>query len=422
VTLRITGKNSELLADVLRSAKTHVPYYKKIITNDHVFFREKFDTVPLLEKKDIIQHQNELLDERVNIRDLIKDTTSGSTGTPLTIYRSYTDSFRSGKEIWARRRQYADIGAQDRYAKYYRFLDHDFSYKDIIQEKNFIALSLMNLTDEGFRDFCTKILEFKPRWFFAVPSATYLFARFLQNSEYGSGEFLGFKYIELSGEYVFDYQLELIKNVFKCPVVNHYGSRETWAIATTCENGRFHVVDTNVHLEIVDARNRPIPESDIGVRGEVVVTALHNMAMPFIRYRLGDIASWEVCDCGWDTPVIKLHGARTTEFIITPSGPVSSVVFYLLAEKLNARYDKIMIGFQVVQTKMDEFVFKVIPAKNFDERIVKEEIERDLAGYLSYPVTVRLETGGNVEALPGGKWKYFISEVKDVQVHDGLVG
>jgi phenylacetate-CoA ligase len=60
-------------------------------------------------------------------------------------------------------------------------------------------------------------------------------------------------------------------------------------------SGDLHTCDDGVLVEVlVDGR-----PAEPGERGEVVVTNLHAYAMPFIRYRIGDVATRAApCRCG----------------------------------------------------------------------------------------------------------------------------
>ena len=88
----------------------------------------------------------------------------------------------------------------------------------------------------------------------------------------------------------------LLEQVFGCPVFNRYGCREFAVIASECsEHQRLHVMSEGLYVEVVWAIGRPAGE--IGARS---VTDLLNLAMPMIRYRIGDMASYDdaPCPCG----------------------------------------------------------------------------------------------------------------------------
>lgn len=74
----------------------------------------------------------------------------------------------------------------------------------------------------------------------------------------------------------------------ECSHFDLYGTIETGIIAGTCaECGNYHAADRHVIVEILDEDNKPVTP---GNRGRVVVTPLYNLAMPLVRYELGDFA------------------------------------------------------------------------------------------------------------------------------------
>ena len=101
------------------------------------------------------------------------------------------------------------------------------------------------------------------------------------------------------------------------PVVNEYGASETGIIAI--EN-RFHqrvVSQENLFLEVVDERGAPAPHGF----GELLVTDLFNRAMPFVRYRIGDLASLGESPAGRQT--LQALEGRVNDTIRLPSGRTS---------------------------------------------------------------------------------------------------
>lgn len=95
-----------------------------------------------------------------------------------------------------------------------------------------------------------------------------------------------------------------------------YGSNEFNLLAWECPagSGAYHVCDDAVVLEVVGDDGRPVA---VGQTGEVVVTGLHSFAMPFIRYKLGDLAvrGPDRCPCGapWST-LLAIHGRTIDTF------------------------------------------------------------------------------------------------------------
>ena len=93
------------------------------------------------------------------------------------------------------------------------------------------------------------------------------------------------RYVGSGGETLTPDLRQQIEEGFRARVYDSYGANEINLIACECpQTGEMHVMDDTVIVEVLND-GRPVAE---GERGEVVVTALHSFAMPFIRYRLED--------------------------------------------------------------------------------------------------------------------------------------
>ena len=90
----------------------------------------------------------------------------------------------------------------------------------------------------------------------------------------------------------------LCQDVFGVPIVDCYSSEETGYMALQCPDypPALHVMAEGVYLEVLDAAGRPCAPGEVG---RVVVTPLHNFAMPLLRYEIGDFAECGApCACG----------------------------------------------------------------------------------------------------------------------------
>jgi phenylacetate-CoA ligase len=80
----------------------------------------------------------------------------------------------------------------------------------------------------------------------------------------------------------------------------------------------FHVPEDHLHVEVLDSNGDPVAP---GEKGDLVVTTLRREAMPFIRYRLGDISAviTEPCPCGRTHMMIKgILGKAQPRSIVEP--------------------------------------------------------------------------------------------------------
>lgn len=110
-----------------------------------------------------------------------------------------------------------------------------------------------------------------------------------------------------------------LRSVLRAKIVDIYGSAEAGCIAWECEIcAGYHVNSDMVILELLND-GKPVSAGDAG---EVVVTNLHSYAMPFIRYRQGDVGCWseESPQCGRGFPLMSIVEGRLGDFITLPSG------------------------------------------------------------------------------------------------------
>ncbi|MBV9180729.1 MAG: hypothetical protein JO356_05400 [Acidobacteria bacterium] len=113
------------------------------------------------------------------------------------------------------------------------------------------------------------------------------------------------------GEMLFDHQRALFRKAFGVPILNLYGGRELSAMAfESFEGARLQILRPLVYLEIVDDAGKPaLP----GEPGRVIATSLVCRGTPFLRYDIGDLASYNASD--QDESGIRaldlLHGRRS---------------------------------------------------------------------------------------------------------------
>ncbi|MCE5348325.1 MAG: hypothetical protein LLG13_18820, partial [Bacteroidales bacterium] len=104
----------------------------------------------------------------------------------------------------------------------------------------------------------------------------------------------------LSADYVPEVLISELSNIYGCKVFTHYGSSEMGyggGVECGALNG-YHLREADIYFEIIDPdTGKPVED---GQYGEIVFTTLTRQAMPLIRYRTGDIASFSSvpCKCG----------------------------------------------------------------------------------------------------------------------------
>lgn len=125
------------------------------------------------------------------------------------------------------------------------------------------------------------------------------------------------KGIELFGEHLYDHQLQTLREVFHCPILNQYGHSERAVMAGSVPgDDRLYFWPQYGHVELVDTQGSTITEP--GVVGEIVGTSFDNYVMPFVRYRTGDMGAWSAAPSKGPEgfPVLERLEGRLQEFVV----------------------------------------------------------------------------------------------------------
>ncbi len=100
-----------------------------------------------------------------------------------------------------------------------------------------------------------------------------------------------------------------------------------------------------------------------GEEGEVVVTELRNLAMPLIRYKLGDFArlSKESCPCGRTLPVLEKIKGRAYDTIVFADGRKFHGEYFMYVMEGAERENFGISKFQIVQKSLSEITVRIVP-------------------------------------------------------------
>lgn len=112
---------------------------------------------------------------------------------------------------------------------------------------------------------------------------------------------------------------DVVWRAWNVGVSDIYSANEVGYVALGCpESGMYHIQAEDVLVEIIgDDGNH----CRAGESGRVIVTSLHNFAMPLLRYELGDYATaGSPCSCGRTLPTIERILGRTRNMLRLPGG------------------------------------------------------------------------------------------------------
>lgn len=193
--------------------------------------------------------------------------------------------------------------------------------------KQHLLFSSDHLERRYLADYVQSLEKLRPTVIHAFASALFPLARWL--GERPCPSFTeGVKSILLTSESVYDFQLDAFARCFpNATIVNHYGHSERVLMATALRGQPYEFYGLYGYPELM-ALDSDTPITEPGVVGELVGTSFDNDAMPFVRYRTGDLGVWaEVPTPGRGTPRFALEriDGRRQEFVVCTDDRLVSV-------------------------------------------------------------------------------------------------
>jgi phenylacetate-CoA ligase len=383
----------EKLRAVLRSARS-TPHYCRLMGGLSLEELESdISLLPPTMKGQVQGNEKSFLAAGAEGKALYPVETSGSTGTPL---RLHLDQDSADQRT-------ASLGlVQTEFGRTPFDLFAEISVRPCHTLPLLPALGLFRKLPLSVFDDESRNLELLRRgrpdilgWY---PSTLAVLARL----NMASGPRLKLKSVFCGAETLSAGRRKLLGESFSCRVFQQYGCVEFGTLAFECPEERLHVCAPSCLLEIVDARGRPKKSGT----GDILVTSLSNLAMPLLRYRIGDRGSWgNDCACGRGLPVLKSLEGRDNDFIILPSGRERSPVSFDILEGVHG-----VLAYQLVQERPDHFLFRLVPAQSgFPEESRLEVRKRILAACLGERVSVEFEELPRLEKA-GGKLRTVVSK------------
>ncbi|HXA46718.1 MAG TPA: hypothetical protein VNW52_03735 [Burkholderiaceae bacterium] len=401
-TLRLT-----LLRKSLRCAISKLPYYATIprdFSPDQSikFLQEYF---PIIDKATLIENRSRLYPNsgKSGIWQPIGET-SGTTGTPLTIFRSLESVLWENAFI---KRHWAGFGHHDgmRRATLREEMPVPASQTKapfwyLNRYNNQLVLSSLHIKEDCVDSIIDKLDDFRPAMLQAFPSTAFSLATHLKRHN----RYLDIPLVFTASEPLYKHQRELIEERLRGRVVDMFGMAERVAFATECAYGEMHVNSDYSYVEIVDSDG--LPTNDYG---QVVGTSFHNLAMPLVRYKLSDYTRWKhgKCQCGSAFPRIESVSGRQEDMIYGADGAVVSAFLSLaFSGAQNIRKS------QVAQIEPLRWQIRLVPTALFDEHD-KQKLIANIERIINPKVALEVVLLDDIPNEASGKFRWIVNEMKN---------
>lgn len=406
----VEGRLRELLVNAFRS----VPYYRRrwsqegIAENDlQRFTFADLALLPPTPKDDVRADPQALLSaDRGRRGRVLRHSTSGSTGTPTTVFLTVRNlrEFNAVREArsygWARASitmPRATMGA--------RLVAPQAGSRSPVYRYNRtekqVYLSALHISPANLPSYVEGLNRHRPQVLTGLAHSYFLLAHLMLEAgvqlEYSPRAAI------LGSEKISAQMRQSIEAAFGTRVYEEYGCVENCVLATECERGGLHLSPDFGIVEVLDEHGHAVPS---GHAGRLVCTGLVNQVQPLIRYEIGDlgILSRDRCACGrHHMPLLESIVGRESDALVMRDG------------RLIATGDEIFSGVagvvegQVVQEDFEEFVVKVVVARGYgleQERQLQEALRRRVGA-----VKVEVRVVDALERTSSGKFRPVVSRL-----------
>lgn len=409
----------EKLEKILLYSYNHIPYYKEIlpecgVIQNGVVHLDNFSKIPILTKEILRTRYEDLQSEEASSEINQKKKTvlqniwigryenhsGGSTGEPTKFIqdKEYDD--------WniANKMAYRDIVGHEIGMKELRLWgsERDFlgdKEDPIMIIRNFFFnrkdLNAFKMTQDNMEKYCEIINNWKPLWIEAYVNPLYELAKYAEANKIEMFSPLG---IVSSAGNLYPEMKEKLEKVFKCPILNRYGSREVGDVA--CGEDKLRIGVWNQKVEI-------LKKNKDDKYGKVIVTNLNNYSMPLIRYDIGDIAA-ESRDWGY---LDEIGGRESAVFRNRKGKIVPGLLFvHFLGVVMN---EGVIKQFQMIQKDYEDIEIRVVVGDRSGLEELKKDVKDLIEKAMETKCNIVWEEVDNIPPLENGKYMYIKSEVKD---------
>ncbi len=314
---------------IIRTAILNVPFYQSyrdIIDLDNIHL-DDLKKLPIIDKKTIQKNPEQFTNHKQKNYEIWH--TSGSTGERFT-FRVPNNGRLIDKLTFLRTmsNQGVKIRANSPVVALSSYSPEEGApfFKNYGPFKNIWLLSPFDINESTLEQYIDIINKTGTKLLAGYPSALYLFTLLLKKNGI---QLPNIRVLKTASEMLLPQHRECIENWWKLPILDWYGQAEMTVLTVQCPYGNYHNQDDYGICEI---------EKD----NQLIVTSLNNDAMPFIRYRSGDVVEpldkplENICACGrqLSVPFKKIIGRSGDLLVKTDGTRVPSVNFYSFLSKV----------------------------------------------------------------------------------------
>lgn len=384
-------RNERVFLNIFRKAYTKSSFYHKLYTEagiklEDIKCLDDISKLPIV-TKDMILHQSDALLTTSKWK-LLKNRTSGTTGTPLTVFEDWKSIWKEQAYFYCYRKRCGYIYGQPLVS-----LRGNLGKKDTmmyVHISNTLYLSSYNINEQTVGAYYKGIKKRSPQAIEGYPSSLYNLALLLKDK----GLYCNIPVCFTSSENLLDFQRQLIEERFQTKIFDHYGTTErTIRISESIKHdGYFEDPGYSINEYLKD---------------RVVSTSLINSAFPLIRYQSSDVVILKENTKDERVSIDRIQG-RSGNCIKGKDGSIynNAALTFILTYSHNIRYA------QFIQKKNGKVLLNIVPeavfsSQNLDE--LKQMIDLKI-GLSNLELEINLIKEQDLIYTTRNKYSYIISE------------
>jgi phenylacetate-CoA ligase len=400
-------RQAERLRTLVEAAARDCPFYARRLAEagvrpSQIRGPDDLAKLPVLTKAEVRANLADMLSRAVRQDDLMEFRTGGSTGTPLALY--ITEAVSEQRNAAARRsNRWTGWEVGEPFAAVWGNPKLPATVKERLRQhllEPVLYLDTMAVTPDAVAAFAAAWQRLRPTLLFGHAHSLYLLALMVRD---GGIDAVRPRAILSTSMMLLPHERQAIESVFGVKVFDRYGCEEVGLIGCECErHAGLHVNIDHLVVEFLAPDGRPVGP---GEAGHVVVTDLLNHAMPFIRYRVEDLAApvASSCPCGRGLPLMSAVVGRTADFLVRLDG--TRVAGVSLIENSLTRFAGIE-QMQIVQDEVDRILLRVVPGVRFEEQGRAPLTEYFAATFPG--ARIDLDLVDDIPREPNGKFRFAI--------------
>jgi phenylacetate-CoA ligase len=376
------------------------------INPDKIKCSEDLIKVPITTRETLQKlDPREIVSKDLDLSSLVEVRTSGSSGQPLMIRRTWKEQMLLHAFLM-RANRFLGLRYSDRLAAIGLRKSHHQEKKifgEIMRKLGIYRITKINARLDP-DEILAEIRMIKPDVITGYPSILVQIAGLMNKAE---RKIIRPRFLMVGAELLMPIQRNIIAKNFNAPIYDFYSSVEFHNIAWECKNTHeMHACDDSLIVEVIND-GQPVK---CGEEGEVVGTALHSYAMPLIRYRLGDIVTRgsEHCACGAPYSTIHKIQGRIADYIELPGDRKIHVA--ILHQTLHNGLPAWISQYQFVQERLDLIIVKIVPNDGPSPESI-EKIVKSLSEALGPGVKVEVHLEKTIHLQRGSKHAILRSNI-----------